>query len=478
VKALPLAAGTGPVAIAKNKLSLAPPAAPPAPGYEVAQLNATNSTNATNAAMAGVIDAVITGPSHRVVMALKFSNMSYDLLTSNSQWSAAFSTLLKDGLALAGSLPGVHLLNPANIELAFYPAEKTADAEETKPKLVKADAAEAGKSDKAAEKADAGKAKSDKPAEVDDGLPKQPAGKSKSAKAVKKSGIEKETVKLGIIVGSGDSETMPGSNTGLVVEAKLALPLNSALGPVAAKLSTFACNAFEATFLMDPSSKQSLEGFSGGDVKCTAMGAHVQPLAAQEPLQQNRAWISFWNIVVMPPFAKLGGKRLLEMVDTPGTKLAKLLPATLAYVPGIMDRSLGDQNAAAESRLPPPMESSTGFGLRSSRYEQEDLEEQAQRVKDEKSLKERIINTRATYEIAQAKLAKEAGEITKAMVAHAREQFVSAARAHTQALRPSTALRGPAIMPPPRADEGESPYPPVPPTMLAQISRRLRFTSA
>jgi len=201
--------------------------------------------------------------------------------------------------------------------------------------------------------------------------------------------------------------------------------------------------------------------FIDGIVKSTAMTPTMD--SAGTPNEQNRAWIAPWSIVVLPPFAKQGSQKMLEMIATPGSPLAKLLPQTVAYVPGSanVDRSLGAQNGAPEARLPPPLPKSVGLEDPNSKFATQERQEELERAKYEQDLAIRTIDTQAAHDIIRADAALKAAQETKAIIDQAGRKFLRAARAHAEALRPqktfpSTDIANPSVLA--EGDMAETPY--------------------
>lgn len=247
----------------------------------------------------------------------------------------------------------------------------------------------------------------------------------------------------------------PGAAGSMDVEAKVSLPLGANAAKVAGELKGAVATKLVAMLKQE---KAALAAFSTGDITCVAGTPKV--LAAGTPVQQNRAWISFFSIVVEPPNAKTGAMKFVEMVNTPGSQLARLLPGAMAFVPGMQDRSIGATNGAIETRLPPPMPSAFTFGMPSDASMQADLKEQQRRMKMETHLQKNKLATRYVWEARNANKALKEGMMTKAAIKKADAGFLNAARAHASALIPKSAIKMPEIVPPPEDDTAESPYPP------------------
>lgn len=90
--------------------------------------------------------------------------------------------------------------------------------------------------------------------------------------------------------------------------------------------------------------------------------APVPAPAAPEHILSNRPWIAYWSVTLLPPHAAEHAERLLRLVDTPHSSLARLLPTTLARVPGMRHPGFAN-NAIHEIRLPPPRDVAESFGM-------------------------------------------------------------------------------------------------------------------
>jgi len=239
------------------------------------------------------------------------------------------------------------------------------------------------------------------------------------------------------------------------VEAKVSLPPGANAAKIAGELKGAVASKLVAMLKQE---KAALAAFSHGEISCVAGTPSV--VAAGKPVQQNRAWISFFSIVVEPPNAKKGAMQFVEMVNTPGSQLARLLPGAMAFVPGMEDRSIGSENGAIETRLPPPMPSAFTFGMPSDASMQADMKEQQKRMKMETHIQKNKLATRYVWEARNANKALKEGVMMKAAIKKADAGFLNAARAHASALIPTSAIKMPEIVPPPEDDTAESPYPP------------------
>lgn len=247
----------------------------------------------------------------------------------------------------------------------------------------------------------------------------------------------------------------PGKKGSMDVEAKVSLPKGANAAKIMGELKGAVATKLVAMLKQE---KAALAAFSTGDITCVAGTPKVVPAGA--PVEQNRAWISFFSIVVEPPNAKKSAMKFVEMVNTPNSLLARLLPGAMAFVPGMEDRSIGSTNGAIETRLPPPMPSAFTFGMPSDASMQADMKEQQKRMKMETHIQKNKLATRYVWEARNANKALQEGVLMKAAIKKADAGFLNAARAHAAALIPSSAFKFPEIMPPPEDDSAESPYPP------------------
>merc|ERR1719253_1179831 len=154
-------------------------------------------------------------------------------------------------------------------------------------------------------------------------------------------------------------------------------------------------------------------------------------------------------------------------MNEPGSELSKLLPVTLARIPGLKYRALQEPNAATkyaqEVRLPPPEDKAVGFGLPHPYEEEAAIKEQMKRLKKEKDAANLKIKEKSAMEEHMAKTSLDTVKRTKAQIKLAGAQFVDAARAHAEAIRAPNASSGPDIVPYDAIIDydmrAESPYP-------------------
>lgn len=150
-----------------------------------------------------------------------------------------------------------------------------------------------------------------------------------------------------------------------------------------------------------------------------ASGQNVSRSTEMNSNQTNRAWIAFWNIAVLPPFAVDGAWKLLNMVNMPKTELSKLLPMTLARVPGLKYRGLEGPNALNETRLPPPEDKAANFQL------------ERHGVDDESMRKPDVVES---FPATKAQEVLQDGQHTAAMIKSVHAKFADAAKAHAMAI--------------------------------------------
>lgn len=195
-----------------------------------------------------------------------------------------------------------------------------------------------------------------------------------------------------------------------------------------------------------------------GIIDCTIVSIGLEDQSLQEE-ESNRAWIAAWNLVLLPPFAEDAAWRLLDMIHSPSTLLSKLLPMTLARVPGLKYRALQAPNVMNETRLPPPEDKGVGFSLPNPLAKKASEE----RMKREAVLSNVAANDKAAADLMTARKALQDAQQTAAMIKQAGANFAAAARAHAMHITAPSAVRAPEIVPShvlthPGLDS-ESPYP-------------------
>jgi hypothetical protein len=235
----------------------------------------------------------------------------------------------------------------------------------------------------------------------------------------------------------------PGS---VVVEAKILPPPGTAATAVEAFLNGTICDA--ATTRLN--TLVSLEKAKLGQLDCNQLELYLEdpPFEAQE---SNRPWIAFWNVVFPPPFPQEGAWRLLQQVNEPGTCASKLLPMTLARIPGMKYRGVEDPNEAIkdskEVRLPPPEDKAVGFKLPNPYDEEEELKWNMKVMAREQAAHEKKVLAKKEMELAISAAAAQQSDELKERIKASKEQFTKAARAHADAIRAETGKKAPDIVP-------------------------------
>jgi len=235
----------------------------------------------------------------------------------------------------------------------------------------------------------------------------------------------------------------PGS---VVLEATIDAPPGTSPDAVLAFLNGTVCN----DTMNRLGTMTSLQSTLNGDLSCSVLSLTLEdpPFAPQE---ENRAWIALWSVTILPPFAKDGAWRLLQMVNKPMTELSKLLPFTLARIPGLRYRGLREPNAALhetnETRLPPPEDKAVGFALPDPYPEEAEMKFEMARMKRENAARTLMVNDKSALDNMRAKAALEASKVQQKMLSQADIKFTRAARAHASAMRAPNATTGPDIVP-------------------------------
>jgi len=172
---------------------------------------------------------------------------------------------------------------------------------------------------------------------------------------------------------------LPGS---LVVEAEVEPPAGTEADAVLAFLEGSACKeaALEANKLQFP------EGRTGGPIGCSVLKLAAEARRVTDE-ETNRPWVAFWSVVILQPFSEDAAWNLLNLVNTDTTEVSKLLPLTLARVPGLSYQSIREPNAANETRLPPPEDKAVGFALPTSREDQLAMKLKAKRQAEAERLR-------------------------------------------------------------------------------------------
>jgi hypothetical protein len=258
----------------------------------------------------------------------------------------------------------------------------------------------------------------------------------------------------------------PGS---LVVEAKVTPPPGTALAAVEVFLNDSACSAT----LEKLSTMTSLQNATIGPLDCLVLDLKTEdsPFPVKE---SNRAWIAFWSITIDEPFSQEGAWRLLQSINEPGTELSKLLPATLARIPGMKYRALEEPNMAIngskEVRLPPPEDKAVGIKMPDP-YLQEvspKVDVGARSMEEIAAERLAIAEEKAKQETLKSQGSLSDSKLTEHLIKQAKDQFTLAARVHEEAVvgDPDEASSAPDIVPydvlgdeDEPGDPCESPYP-------------------
>lgn len=189
-----------------------------------------------------------------------------------------------------------------------------------------------------------------------------------------------------------------------------------------------------------------------------AAGAAAAPSPAA-PEEANRPWIAWWSVIVQPPNrtfdAEAAAEKLRLFVNARGTWVTKMLPATLARVPGLPFPGFQDRGTVpGERKIPPPEDKSVALGYNPGGFPQSgqqgkpypggivDVEEEAAR-----SIRDSILTGKLLHDF-------------DARVAAAGSEYRNALHDHP--------LEAPNVVPPLLASQGpdgihtESPYGPYP----------------
>jgi hypothetical protein len=210
----------------------------------------------------------------------------------------------------------------------------------------------------------------------------------------------------------------PGS---VMVEAKIMPPPNTAATAVEAFLNGTVCEAAVARL----NTLVSLEKAKIGELDCSILELYLEdpPFEADE---SNRPWIAFWNVVFPPPLPQEGAWRLLQQVNEPGTCASKLLPMTLARIPGMQYRAMQDPNEAIkgskEVRLPPPSDKAVGFTLPNPYDEQTELEWSMKKMARDQAAHEKDMQTKNEMELAMATASIQQSDELKERIQKARSR--------------------------------------------------------
>jgi len=235
----------------------------------------------------------------------------------------------------------------------------------------------------------------------------------------------------------------PGS---VVLEATIDAPPGTSPDAVFAFLNGTVCN--DTMSRLAPMT--ALQSTLTGELNCSVLSLTLEdpPFAPQE---ENRAWIALWSVSILPPFAKDGAWRLLQLVNKPMTELSKLLPLTLARIPGLRYRGLREPNAALhetnETRLPPPEDKAVGFALPDPYAEEAELKFEMERMKRENAARTLMVADKTAMDNMRAQAALEASKVQQNAISQANIKFTRAARAHASAMRAPNATSGPDIVP-------------------------------
>merc|ERR1719387_2446722 len=121
------------------------------------------------------------------------------------------------------------------------------------------------------------------------------------------------------------------------------------------------------------------------------------------------------------------------------TCMAKLLPQTLARIPGLEYRGIQEPNAALreahEVRLAPPDDKSVGFSLPNPYDKEEEMKWTLKRMAAEKEAHDKMVKDKQEMEIKMAKQSMEDADNLKVMLKRSDAQFRKAARVHAEAIR-------------------------------------------
>jgi hypothetical protein len=247
----------------------------------------------------------------------------------------------------------------------------------------------------------------------------------------------------------------PGS---VVVEATIIPPPGTAATAILAFVNGTVCN--ETTNRLN--GMVSLQAATTGVINCsqTELKLLDPPF---KPEEKNRAWVAFWSVVVHEPFADKVAWKLLNEMNDPKSDITKLLPLTLARVPGWKYRSLKEPHAANETRLPPPLDKAVGFALPEPINEEEALKAEMRRMRMERASADALTQAKFTAEDLKITQAVNEAKMAKALLRHTQAKIIRAAKAHTNALFAPNATAGPDIVPydviMEDAPDAESPYP-------------------
>mmetsp|Transcript_51032 Transcript_51032/g.79726 ORF Transcript_51032/g.79726 Transcript_51032/m.79726 type:complete len:717 (+) Transcript_51032:116-2266(+) len=247
----------------------------------------------------------------------------------------------------------------------------------------------------------------------------------------------------------------PGS---IGVEATITPPPNTAPAAILAFLNDTVCPETVGRL----NAMVALSGVTTGGINCSQLELKlIDP--PFPPEEKNRAWIAFWNVVILPPYAEEGSWRLLNEANDPKSEITKLFPLTLARVPGMKYRAIKDDNAANETRLPPPLDKALRFKLPNPINEEAALQAEIERMKNEEEKADFIIKDKQAAERMQIQRILEATEVTKRKIDEEAATVVRAAKAHVAALFNSSGAEAPVIVPwgvlTDRSPDATSPYP-------------------
>jgi hypothetical protein len=248
----------------------------------------------------------------------------------------------------------------------------------------------------------------------------------------------------------------PGS---IEVEAVITPPPNTAPLAILAFLNATVCSEMEGRL----NAMVALSPVTTGFIMCSQLELKLLD-PPFEPEEKNRAWVAFWNVVALPPYADYASWDLLNLANDPQSEVTKLLPMTLARVPGLRYRAIKPYNAANETRLPPPLDKALRFKLPSPINEEAALEHEMERMKKEEQQADLVIQDEAAAERMRIDRVMRAAAATRVKIAMEDAKIVKSAKLHVAELFNGT-LEGeaPDIVPwgvlTGHNEDADSPYP-------------------
>lgn len=265
----------------------------------------------------------------------------------------------------------------------------------------------------------------------------------------------------------------PGS---LTIEATITPPGETEAAAILAFLGGTVCNQTAKSF----NALAELNLATVGTIDCSVLSLSLKdpPLPSDE---LNRPWIAAWSVTILPPFAEEGAWRLLNLVNKDMSKVSKLLPMTLARVPGLHYRSIKEPNAVNETRLPPPDDRAVGIVLPDmagvEELKQEDFQVDGKRMKREHVAARLRLEMKSELELKKAQAELGAAQQVSQTISQTDAKLTNAAKVHAETIRPAYEdVSGPDIMPPDvlvgSDNEEESPYHSLEEEPLGLVQRR------